>query len=283
MRKVLVILIALLLALGAWLLTSQEDKKMPITITFDLDHNIHETAKNSGIPVKAFGTRRVNNTFSYHLVNLNRAVKLTYNRPGYEITWDGVFAFTMYANQKRSDNLNVDSITLQQHGDFPSHEAARAFIEQTIEQFQNGNWERYFRDHDTRVTGRSSLLDGEGNILRVIKNVDPAYKIPDEDWIPLLRKTLFWRWIGDGIVAELSAKFSPIGPDSTSYTIFLKFDNEAIKNQIYAENLENELKAGDAKGRNATVEYEQGLLDLQRKNAQLEAAAIARGDSVVPR
>lgn len=68
-------------------------------------------------------------------------------------------------------------------------------IQHTIAQFQRGKWQRYGDpQEDTLLTGRSSYLDENGDFLDVCMTMDPNFKIPKEDWLPLSVRA----WFGNG-------------------------------------------------------------------------------------
>lgn len=258
------------------------NKEKPMTqVRFDLEKNIVETAKNSGIPI--FNTRQVSKIVSYSIVDVPPIVQFIYTRPGFEIKWNGVFAFTMYADNSRSTELKVETINLQNHSDFSSHEEAKAFIEETIAQFQRGNWKRYFSKTNPRVTGRSSILDENDKIIEMFPAIDPDYKIPASEWIDFVSKPKYWRWIGDGIQATLDVSSSGTRSDGKSpdYDVNLDFDVAAIAQEIADRNQAEDLKDGDEKGWNSTAEHEAKLRKNMERRKRLEANAIKRGDRVV--
>ena len=190
-RSLLAILLTLVLAAAAWLYLDASSTIAP-RVSFDLGQNIEKTIKQSGLPLRRMHKRNLEGFVSYSTNNLSPGVTFQYTRPGYEFSWDGLFAFTLYANQKWSQNLLVHSVTLQNRGKFASHLEAKAFIEQAIQQFQQGKWKRYFYEDGPRVTGRSSFLDLNGEIPDSIYSPDPDYHILNDEWLDIFSHTIFW-------------------------------------------------------------------------------------------
>lgn len=249
-------------------------------IRFDLGKNIVETAHASGAP--QFQTRNVAGLVSYAVDSIPSQLPVHYVRPGYEISWPPVFALTMYSDKDIDANLPVQSVDLQLARHLKTHEAAKAFVEQTIAQFTRGKWRRY---HDpewtTLLTGRSSMLDEAGNLANPLRNVDPAYKIPMEDWLVSAPRGIIWRWSGDGVLATLTVADMTGSNDSPVYDIDLQFDVMAVKLKRDAENAAQRRKEGDAKGWNSTAKYEADKKAAQARNRVLEENAVKRGDAVV--
>ena len=258
-----------------------EGQKMQ-EIKFDLGRNIVETAKESGVP--RFEADNINGYISYSVDALRADIPARFARSGYEITWQPLFAFTMRADEKRFPDRRVQSAALQLSSKaIKTHEAAQAFVEQTIAQFAKGKWQRYHDPvWDVLLTGRSSLLNEAGEIGRPLTTIDPAYKIPAKDWPKVMQSTPYWRWVGDGILASLSGTFdaNEEGKPPT-YRLNLEFELLAVMLKRDAENLAQKHKEGDAKGWNSTVKYEASKKEQAALNKRLEANAIKRGDSVV--
>jgi hypothetical protein len=247
-------------------------------IRFDLGKNIIDTARATGVP--KYQVSNVNGTISYS-THVPPSIPAHYTRRGYEIDWQPLFAFTMWADTKRFDGERVDSAFLQLKRTEQTHAEAQAFVEQTIAQFQRGKWRRY---HDSEwhvlLTGRSSLLDESGKIASALLMIDPNYKIPAADWPEVADKGPLWMWVGDGVVATLRVS-GQVGTDGLSYSMSLEFELLDYKLQLDAENLARELKEGDAKGWNSTADHEASKRKRAELNKRLVANAIQRGDSVV--
>ena len=249
-------------------------------IKFDLGKNIVDTAKASGVP--SFQVSETAGLVDYSINGIPKDVVAYYTRPGYEINWRPIFAFTMYADRDISPNLPVETVSLQfDNRTIKTHAEAQALIEQTIAQFQRGKWQRYFDpEWDVLLTGRSSLLDEHGKIASVPMTIDPAYKIPAEDWPAVAEKRPTWRWVGDGVLARLRVSGS-VGSLGLSYDISLDFDLLDVKLKRDAENLARKLKEGDANGWNSTAEHESDKKKRAALNKRLIENAIKRGDTVV--
>lgn len=247
-------------------------------IRFDLGQNIMDTARASGVP--KYQVSNVNGSISYS-THVPPSIPAHYTRPGYEIYWQPLFAFTMWADTKRLDGERVDSADLQLKRADQTHADAQAFVEQTIAQFQRGKWRRY---HDPEwnvlLTGRSSLLDENGKIASSLRTIDPNYKIPAEDWPEVADQTPRWIWVGDGVVATLRVA-GTTGSHGLTYSMSLQFELLDYKRRLDAENLARELKEDDAKGWNSTADHEANRRKQAEINKRLVANAIKRGDSVV--
>lgn len=249
-------------------------------IKFDLGKNIVETAKASGAP--KFQVSETAGLVDYSIDDIPAVVASHYMRPGYEISSPSIFAFTMYADRDISPNLLVESVALQfDNKSIKTHAEAQTLVEQTIAQFQRGKWQRYYDpESEVLLTGRSSLLNESGRFERLPRTIDPAYKIPAEDWPEVARQDPIWRWVGDGVLASLRVSGS-IGTLGLSYSISLDFDLLDIKLKRDAANLERDLKQGDAKGWNSTAEHEADKKKREALNKRLIENAIKRGDTVV--
>ncbi len=247
-------------------------------INFDLGKDIVETAKKSGVP--AFSARRVASTVSYSVNGIPAEIPVRYARAGHEVSWQPVFAFTMYAN---ADSMKVDTVTLQWHSQDLTDEQAQAFAEATIAQFQRGKWQRYGDPKENvLLTGRSSYLDENGEFQDICMTMDPNFKVPIEDWRILSRKGMRWQWVGEGILAKFDVDNSPGKDGKPAYRMALDFYVLEARRKLWAENLARELKEGDAKGWNSTAEHEANQKELAEILRKREAAALKRGDSVVP-
>lgn len=247
-------------------------------IKFELGKNIVETAKSTGVP--RFNSSKTAGQVSYSINQIPDDIPARYSRPGYEITASSLFAFTMYADEPDNNNLAVNNVTLQFKAHIKTHEAGQAFVEKLIAQFQKGKWQRYIRESCPAVSGRSSLLDEAGN-LNVGKGCafDPSYKLTPEEWRAMMGETQRYEWVGDGVVAKLEVDYS----SNITYKIFLEFEDLATMVKSDQENQARDLKEGDAKGWGSTAKYMQGKKETEARNKILEANAIKRGDTVVPR
>jgi hypothetical protein len=260
---------------------SKERGQKMAEIKFDLGKNILETGRASGVP--QFETDNINGYISYSVAPVPETVPARYTRPGYEVVWQPIFAFTMNADEGRFPDRRVQSVDLQLSSKINrTHEEARAFVEQTIAQFQKGRWQRYFNPvWDTLLTGRSSLLDERGEIASDQYNIDPAYKIPLEDWPIVVSKGPLWRWVGDGVLASLKVNDYGNSDRGVDYRMNLEFHLLDVKLKRDAENEARDLQQGDAKGWNSTARLEREKKERAELNKRLEANAIQRGDSVV--
>jgi hypothetical protein len=268
--------LALLLGSGC---DNAQGQKMS-EIKFDLGRNITETARASG--VQRFAVSDTAGLVDYSVNNIPADVSVHYNRPGYEIKWAPVFAFTMYADRDHGPALNVEMVQLILHIREMNDEQAHAFVEQTIAQFQKGRWKRYANpEWDVLLTGRSSLLNEAGELDSMANTIDPNYKISMSDWLVLTRNGAEWRWVGDGILATLSVDNSPGQDKKPAYRMNMSFENLDAKLKLDAKNQAERNAEGDAKGWNSTAEYETNKKDRAAQIKRLVANAIKRGDSVV--
>lgn len=249
-------------------------------IRFELGKNIVATAKSSGVP--GYATRDIQGYISYGVTDIPPEVVAVYTPAGFQIEWPNLFAFTLYADRARSPDLLVETASLQQRAAFRSHQDAQAFIEQTIAQFKRGKWRRYFFPEQARLSGRSSILDEGGNPDPYAAAPDPDYKIPPVDWAAMVGLGLQWRWLGDGVLATLSASTTGERADgSPDYSISLDFENEAVARDTAARNEADKLKSLDAKGGNATAQAQAAKSRQLEVNKRLEANAVKRGDRVL--
>lgn len=133
-------------------------------IRFDLGMDIVDTARASGVPT--FQVSETAGLVDYSINGIPKDVTAHYMRPGYEISWRSIFAFTMYADRDISPNLLVETVALQfDSRAIGTHSEAQALAEQTVAQFRRGNWQRYSDPElEVLLTGRSSLLDEHGSI-----------------------------------------------------------------------------------------------------------------------
>ncbi|WP_316675919.1 hypothetical protein [Ralstonia chuxiongensis] len=249
-------------------------------IRFDLGKNIVDTARASGVP--AFATDNIDGYISYSVSPVPDAVVAHYTREGFEIRWHPIFSLAMRADEKRFPDRRVQSVSLLLNDkSIKTNAEAQTLVEQTIAQFQRGKWQRYYDpESEVLLTGRSSLLNENGQFARFPRTIDPAYKIPAEDWPAVVQQGPIWRWVGDGVLAELSVK-GDVGTAGLNYDVRLRFDLLDVALKRDAENLEQQLKEGDAKGWNSTAEHEADKKKRVELNKRLIENAIKRGDAVV--
>ncbi|WP_426400261.1 hypothetical protein ACN9M1_19820 [Ralstonia sp. R-29] len=251
-----------------------------VEIKFDLGRNIVDTARASGVPT--FTTDNIDGYISYSVSQVPDAVIAHYTREGFEIRWQPIFSLAMRADEKRFPDRRVQSVSLLLSDKvIKTHADAQALIEQTIAQFQRGKWQRYYDpEWEVLLTGRSSLLDENGQFRRLPRTIDPAYKIPAADWAAVVKQGPIWRWVGDGVLAALSVK-GDVGSGGLTYDVCLGFDLLDVALKRDAENLAEKLKEGDAKGWNSTAEYEADKVKRAALNKRLIENAIKRGDTAV--
>lgn len=263
---------------GALVWGNAKGQKMS-QVKFELGKNIVETAKNSGVP--RFATRDVNGFISYSVSDAPREVEFQYAKPGYEVSWQPVFAFTLYASRKRGEALLAETAVLHLNIDAMDDAQAQAFVEATIAQFQKGKWQRYCNPkEETLLTGRSSLLDDKGEIGGTLMAIDPNHKIAKEDWPIVIRNGPVWRWVGDGVLAELTVNNSPGQDEKPAYRMTLEFELLNVKLKRNSDNLAQELKEGDAKGWGSTARHESEVKARLEQLRRMEVNAIKRGDAV---
>ena len=248
-------------------------------IRFDLGHDLVTTARDSGFD--GYAVRNVDGFVSYSVNRIPATVQATYSRPGFEISWQPLFAFTMYADRHR--NGVVETASLQLDKAFASDAQAQRFVEQTIAQFRKGRWQRYADPAwDTLLTGRSSLLDAGGEIEAEAMTIDPDYTIAPQDWVRLVDGGATWRWVGDGVLARLSVNADRgIGGAPPTYRIDLDFDLLEVKLQQDQDNAIAQRRKYDAMGKHATADYEKSRTDRLAQLKRLEANAIQRGDRLL--
>ncbi|WP_233233547.1 hypothetical protein [Bordetella sp. LUAb4] len=249
-------------------------------IRFDLGKNIVETAKQSGVP--AFTSNDVNGLIWYSINDIPPQIEALYTRPGFEIQWRDLFAFTLRADRKRSEDLLVQNVTLQHRADFKNDADAQAFVMQTIAQFTQGRWKRAYPDDVARLTGRSSLLDERGKINSYAASPDPAYAMSLEDWTELMRLGANWRWSGDGILAKLAASAVGNNPDgSPSYQLSLDFYIEKIWYDALEKDQQYKMKSLAENGVDTAKLIKENKEKQAARKKILEENAIKRGDKVL--
>ena len=140
-----------------------------------------------------FRTRDIAGLVSYSVNNIPSHLPLRYAKQGYEVTWQPVFAFTMYADRDIHPDLKTEKIRLTLDSSGMQDAQAQAFVEATIAKFQKGKWQRYADpDYEVMLTGRSSILDEQGNLASVFAAIDPNYKLSPDDWTLVARRSSIW-------------------------------------------------------------------------------------------
>lgn len=260
--------------------TFQQDKMVQINV--DIGENIFNTAKKSGAP--KYTTGNIAGLVSYKILNMPPDIPVRFQRKGYEISALPLFALTLYADEENANDLEVSRIDLQFSKDAAkSHSSGQAFAENLIAQFQRGRWKRYIRDACPAVTGRSAFLDEAGEAKQIGGcPLDPSYHLTEEEWIRMIGMTQNYKWIGDGILATLTVRYSD-DIRGITYSIGLTFDDLAIITHRDSINLARKLTEGDKNGWNSTAEYKVGLEERKARVKILEENAKSRGDSIVPR
>ncbi len=249
-------------------------------IRFDLGKNIVDTARASGVP--QFEARDVAGLISYSVAGIPAMVPAHYTRAGYEVVWQPAFAVTMYADRARDPAALTESVNVQLHANFTTHDAAHAFVEQTVGQFLRGRWKRYHDPAwDVMLTGRSSILDESGKVSSSPRAIDPSFKVPALDWSALVSHGPRWEWMGDGVLAtlEVSQSGEPNGA-RLNYKMNLVFELLDRRLKREADRQAQLNKEGDAKGWNTTAEFEAARMAQAELNKRLVANAIKRGDAV---
>jgi len=251
-------------------------------IRFDLGKNIVETARQSGVPV--FSSNNVNGYISYSVNDIPPQVTAMYTQPGYEVQWQQLFAFTLYADRRLSEDLLVESAVLQHRADFKTHAEAKAFVEQTIAQFTRGRWARAFRGEVARLTGRSSLLDEHGKINGHAASPDPAYAMSLEDWTELVHSGARYYWSGDGILAKLSIwTIGEKRDGSPDYQLAIDFDIEKILNETLEKDEQYRMESLAKNGVDTAKLIKENKEKQAARKKILEENAIKRGDKVLGR
>jgi hypothetical protein len=250
-------------------------------INIDLGRDIVETARSSGAP--EFQAQKVNNTIIYSVAAIPPQRPVRFARGGYEITWGPAFGLKLYGSALRGSIADAASISLDSN--ITSHEAAQAFVEQTIAQFAKGKWQRYHDPvWDVLLTGRSSYLDEAGVVNATATGaVDPAYKVPAKEWPTIANQGVRWYWVGDGVLATLYVINMPDSGGKLDYRLNLDFELLDAYTQTLERNESEKRKAGDAKGWNSTAKYEASKKERAELNKRLIANAIKRGDQVMAR
>ena len=250
-------------------------------IKFDLGKNIVDTARASGVP--KFETDNIAGLISYAVTQIPAEIPARYTRPGFEVLVGPLFAFTLGADHSTTPNDLVESARLQINT-FKSHDTAQAFVEQLLGQFAKGKWKRYIWDSCPAVTGRSALLDATGKLdVGTVCSLDPSYKLKRDEWLAMMSVGKFYRWVGDGVIAELQVGYGDNPATGVMYQMFLGFELEDVQKKRNAQADADHIKEGEAKGWNTAAKAVAGKKETDAMNKLLEANAIKRGDQVVPR
>lgn len=275
---IIAVCVGLLLLLGVF---HQETNDMS-HISFNLGKNIKETAKASGAP--RWGTSDVAGYISYELVNLPLNIQAMYQRPGYEIAVAPLFALTLYADKNNNNNLAVEAATLQFSAKaVKSHSSAKMFVESIIAQFQKGKWQRHIDALCPAVTGKSSYMNETGELERIgFCPLDPAYQLPEADWVALMAMTQNYQWEGDGVLATLTTGFSD-DVRGITYSIDLEFEDIAVKSRRNEETRQRAIAEGGIAESKRLDEKKKSELARQERIKILEDNARKRGDTVVQR
>lgn len=250
-------------------------------INVGLGKIIVETARNSGVP--KFASSNFDGFIEYSLLQVPPDALIAFNKPGYELSINPVFSLVMNADRHRTPDDRVYSITLAiPRRLLQSHEAGQAFIESLIAQFQTGRWKRHIGDECPAVTGRSSMLDENGEPALRYCGLDPSYKISSSEWKIVFEKQQKYEWIGDGVLATLTASHDNES-DGVIYEINLKLEDYQTALAINNENEKRNEQEGDANGWKTSEKNRKAQQDATQRVKILEANAIKRGDTVIPR
>lgn len=250
-------------------------------IKFKLRENIEQVARSSGAP--SFHVRRLAGNHRYEISGLPPEVVIYYTPPGYEIKISPAFSLSLYADERNHNNLSVDEVSITPKYDAKSNKSVRALVDNIVAQFNDGKWKRLIPQHCPAVTGRSAILNAEGNVGNQHScPLDPHYKITESEWNTLLKNAQQYHWLGDGVRAELHITRTGTAADPL-YFVSLEFKDETISTLLEQENLAIELREGDAAGWGSTARYRVEQEQIRKEVKLLEENAIRRGDKVVPR
>ncbi|PPE69086.1 hypothetical protein C1702_13630 [Caldimonas thermodepolymerans] len=260
-------------------------------VRFSVGHDIHETARRSGVP--EFRVQDVAGLLMYHVSGVPEDVVFRFDHPGQEVSWHPVATFGMYADRRLGHKVHATTLQLSPRafaaapaGSEEEHRLAKAYIEGTIAQFQQGQWQRHATPGtDVMFTGRSSYLDEDGNVNpQATRAPDPAYEVPWEDWPAFVKGRPAWRWTGTGVLATLSVVYlcAARSDDVSPYDISLEFELLDHRIRRDAESLAKRLQDGDAKGWNSSARHETWQQERRDRIERLIHNALKRGDAVVP-
>lgn len=256
--------------------------KNMLEIKVDIGNNIVETAKKSGIP--AFSTRNIAGLVSYSVDSIPENIPVTFIRPGLSASFAPIFALTMYADHENNNNLAVSDVVLQFSTDaVKDHDLGHAFVEAVNAKFSHAKRKRHISPLCPAVTGRSAYIETDGSVKIIgACPLDPAYKVAATEWRLLAKAGITYEWIADGVIATLRVDASEDSRGIT-YTVFLEYADVAIKAKHDEKNLAEKLADGDRQGWNSSASYNADIIHLKEKVKVLEANAVKRGDSLVPR
>lgn len=233
-------------------------------INFKIGDNIHKTAEGSGVP--SFSVRNIEGFITYSVNSIPTGIVAQYTVPGFEISVDSIFAFTMYADEQHNNNLAVTTATLQfDYSSVKTHSEGHKIVQKIVDRFRGKKWKRYVNPDCAATTGRSSFLDEKGAVeASSYCGIDPNYRISTEDWIKLMSAGAnTYKWIGNGVLATLEI-ISTNREDGVSYSLVLEFEDLEIRDRIMKKNLQHERLEGDAKGWNLT----KNELEAEKRNAE---------------
>ena len=273
-------ILAIFFGAAALIGCTSEGQKMQ-EIKFELGKNIVDTARASGVP--KFEADNIAGLISYSISPIPAEIPARYTRSGFEVSVAPLYAFTLKADRDQTPDDLVYKTTLQ-IDTFKSHDTAQAFVEQLLGQFAKGKWKRYIWESCPAVTGRSALLDATGKLdVGTVCSLDPSYKLKRDEWLAMMSVGKFYRWVGDGVIAELQVGYGDNPATGVMYQMFLGFELEDVQKKREAQAEADHIKEGEAKGWNTAAKAVAGKKETDAMNKLLEANAIKRGDQVVPR
>jgi len=106
---------------------------------------------------------------------------------------------------------------------------------------------------------------------------DPAYVIPDEDWPAIARNTIYWRWTGDGVRAELHVTSS----GQILGHAHLRFEDIAHQQYNLLKERARRVRRDQKYGWDM-YRYAEAGRERREANRRIEARALERGDHIVP-
>lgn len=251
-------------------------------IGFDIGKNIRETARIS--TAAGFTVQNVDGLIMYDAEGLSSDILARYKRPGYEISISPIFSFSMYADERTKDGLAVQTAALQASTRaIKSHEVAQEFVKTLVMQFRKGRWTRYLDNLCPAVTGRSSILNEDGEVAQMgACALDPEYNLSLEEWKKLMMSTQNYKWIGDGVLAKLTVGYNDFGR-GLNYSIDLDFEDFELKKRRDEIEKTRRMVEGDQKGWKSTEKYLKQIAATKARIAVLENNAVKRGDKLIPR
>jgi hypothetical protein len=261
-------------------MTGCSQKKEPMTAQISIGNNIEETRIASGLD--GFAADDVNGNIRYTAKGFMPGIAVKFGNGGSAIEIKPVFGLSLNTDRKRMDDLRVYRAGVQiDSAGINSHSAARHYLASLLNQFKQGNWERWVPDYCPAVTGRSSALDINGTLSGECP-LDPHHVFSEEDFITLFRHQQTYQWLDNNVRATLEVSYSTRN-EKVVYDFYVKFEDHAVVSLIASESAERERKQGDAKGWNSSQEYEKQRMARKIMIAQLERNATLRGDRVIVR